>query len=188
MTAKKKSEEIKEKEEKIEEKIEQVESENNDDLEKANEYIAKLNSDLEAQKRRAEEYYDGLKRNMADFDNFKKRINKEKDSLYESILSDVIEAILPIIDNFETALSADSKDKEYKKGVEMIYKDMKELLKKYNVEEIKDLGETFDPEYHEAVMSIEDTSKGEKEIIEVFRKGYKLHDKVVRHSLVKVAN
>lgn len=158
------------------------------DANKVEEYIAKLNDDLETQKKKAEEYCDGLKRNMADFDNFKKRINKEKDSLYVSILTDIVEAFLPILDNFETALSAKSKDIEYKKGIEMIYKDIKEVLNNYNVEEIKDLGETFDPEYHEAVMSVTDDSKGEKEIVEVFRKGYKIKDKVVRHSLVKVAN
>lgn len=157
-------------------------------IDDAKSYISKLNEDLDSQKQRAEEYFDSLKRNMADFDNFKKRITKEKDSLYSSILSEVIQNILPIVDNFDKAISAECKDEDYKKGMEMIYKSILDLLKKYNVEEIPSLGETFDPEYHEAVMSVEDDTKAEKEVVEVFRKGYKMGDKVIRHTLVKVAN
>ncbi|MBR5227992.1 MAG: nucleotide exchange factor GrpE [Clostridia bacterium] len=151
-------------------------------------FIAKLNEDLETQKQRAEEYYDSLKRNMAEFDNFKKRISKEKEGLYTSIVSEVIETMLPIIDNFEKAMAAESKDEGYKNGIELIYKDLLNLLKKYNVEAIEDIGHTFDPMFHEAVMSVTDETKGEKEIVEVFRRGYKIGDKIVRHSLVKVAN
>ena len=151
-------------------------------------YIAKLNKDLEEQKKKADEYVDSLKRNMAEFDNFKKRINKEKESLYSSILSDVISNLLPVIDNFEKAKDANCTDETYKTGVSMIYNQLMELLNKQGVEKIPDLGITFDPEVHEAVMSVIDETKGEKEIVEVFRTGYKLKDKVVRHSLVKVAN
>ncbi len=151
-------------------------------------YIAKLNEDLEAQKKLAEEYCDGLKRNMAEFDNYKKRMNKEKETLYSSTLSSVISEMLPIIDNFEKAKDAECSDETYKTGISMIYTQLIEVLKKQGVEKIPDLGETFDPEYHEAVMSVEDDTKGEKEIVEVFRTGYRMKDKVVRHSLVKVAN
>ena len=151
-------------------------------------YIAKLNQDLEEQKKKADEYVDSLKRNMAEFDNFKKRMNKEKESLYTSILSDVISNLLPVIDNFEKAKDAECADETYKTGVSMIYNQLIELLNKQGVERIPDLGETFDPDIHEAVMSVQDETKGEKEIVEVFRTGYKLKDKVVRHSLVKVAN
>ena len=151
-------------------------------------YIKKLNEDLEAQKKLAEEYCDGLKRNMAEFDNYKKRMSKEKETLYSSTLSSVITEILPIIDNFEKAKDAECSDETYKTGISMIYTQLIEVLKKQGVDKIPDLGETFDPEYHEAVMSVEDETKGEKEIVEVFRTGYKMKDKVVRHSLVKVAN
>ena len=151
-------------------------------------YIAKLNQDLEEQKKKADEYVDSLKRNMAEFDNFKKRMNKEKESLYSSILSDVISNLLPVIDNFEKAKDAECTDETYKTGISMIYNQLIELLTKQGVEKIPDLGETFDPEVHEAVMSMADETKGEKEIVEVYRTGYKLKDKVVRHSLVKVAN
>lgn len=151
-------------------------------------FIQKLNLDLEEQRKKAEEYYDSLKRNMAEFDNYKKRITKERESLYMNVVSEVIESMLPIIDNFEKAMVAESKDEDYKNGIELIYKDMLGILKKYNVEAIEDLGCTFDPMLHEAVMSVEDETKGEKEIVEVFRRGYKMGEKVVRHSLVKVAN
>ncbi len=151
-------------------------------------YIAKLNKDLEEQKKIADEYIDSLKRNMAEFDNFKKRMSKEKESLYTTILSDVISNLLPVIDNFEKAKDAECTDETYKTGISMIYNQLVELLTKQGVEKIPDLGETFDPEIHEAVMSVIDASKGEKEIVEVFRTGYRMKDKVVRHSLVKVAN
>ncbi len=151
-------------------------------------FIDKLNQDLEEQRKKADEYYESLRRNMAEFDNFKKRIAKEKDNMYLSVVSEVIGAILPVVDNFEKAVEAESKDEKYKEGIELIYKDLMAMLKKYNVEPIEDMGHTFDPEYHEAVMSVTDETKGEKEIVEVFRRGYKLGDKVVRHSLVKVAN
>ena len=153
-----------------------------------NSYVEKLKKDLEEQKQKADEYVDSLKRNMAEFDNFKKRMNKEKESLYTSILSDVISNLLPVIDNFEKAKDAECTDETYKTGISMIYNQLIELLTKQGVEKIPDLGETFDPEIHEAVMSIQDETKGEKEIVEVFRTGYKMKDKVVRHSLVKVAN
>ena len=151
-------------------------------------FIAKLSEDIEKQKKRAEEYYDSLRANMAEFDNFKKRISKEKETLYTNITADVISGLLPIIDNFENAVKAECSDEKYKDGINLIYKSLMELLTKHNVEKIPDLGETFDATYHEAVMSVQDETRGEKEIVEVFRTGYRLKDKVVRHSLVKVAN
>lgn len=169
-------------------KEDSVENESKKDTIDTEAYIAKLNQDLEEQKKKADEYVDSLKRNMAEFDNFKKRMNKEKESLYSSILSDIIANLLPVIDNFEKAKEADCTDETYKTGISMIYNQLMELLDKQGVEKIPDLGEIFDPEYHEAVMSVQDETKGEKEIVEVFRTGYRMKDKVVRHSLVKVAN
>ena len=132
------------------------------DSKEAEAYIKKLNEDLEAQKKLADEYCDGLKRNMAEFDNYKKRMNKEKETLYSSTLSSVISEMLPIIDNFEKAKDAECSDETYKTGISMIYTQLIEMLKKQGVEKIPDLGETFDPDIHEAVMSIEDETKGEK--------------------------
>ena len=152
------------------------------------EYIAKLNDHLNEQKKKADEYFEHLKRNMAEFDNFKKRIIKEKESLYSTITSDVICDLLPIIDNFEKAINAETKDESYKNGMEMIYNQLDETLKKFGLKEIDALNQVFDPNLHEAVMHIEDKNYSEKQIVEVFRKGYKLGDKVIRHAMVKVAN
>lgn len=155
---------------------------------KADEYIAKLNEDLQEQKKLADEYYDSLKRNMADFDNYKKRIIKEKESIYVTTVSDIVDNLLPVLDNFENALNHESKDNEFKTGMEMIYNQIKDVIKGYGVEEIECLKSEFDPMLHEAVMHVDDEAYGEKEVIEVFRKGYKIKDKVIRHAMVKVAN
>lgn len=131
---------------------------------------------------------DHFKRILAEFENFKKRSQKERETLYNSILSDVVEVILPVLDNLENAVKVETKDEEYKKGIELVLKQFNDVLKSKGVEEIKAEGETFDPELHEAVRSVQDDEKGEKEIVEVYRKGYKIGSKVIRHSMVAVAN
>lgn len=177
--------------------MENEEKENLDELENLknenseidkDEYIAKLNDDLKEQRKKADEYFEHLKRNMAEFDNFKKRMNKEKEGLYYTITSDVLAEILPVMDNFEKAIAAKTSDNSYKNGMEMIYSQLNETLKKFGLEEIEALNTTFDPNFHEAVMHVEDEKYGEKEVVEVLRKGYKIGDKVIRHSMVKVAN
>ena len=125
---------------------------------------------------------------MAEFENHKKRSQKERESLYNSILGDVVETILPILDNLENAVKVETADENYKKGIELVVKQFQDVLKSKGVEEIKALGETFDPEVHEAVSSVQDDSKAEKEIVQEYRKGYKLGHKVIRHSMVVVAN
>lgn len=131
---------------------------------------------------------DRYKRILAEFENFKKRSAKERENLYSSILSDVVAGMLPILDNLENAAKVETKDEEYKKGIELVLKQFQDTLKSKGVEEIKTVGETFDPELHEAVSSIQDDSKGEKEIVQEYRKGYKMGTKVIRHSMVVVAN
>lgn len=135
-----------------------------------------------------EELDDRYKRILAEFENYKKRSNKERDNLYKSILSDIIELMLPVIDNLENAAKAETNDEDYKKGVELVLKQFKDVLNSQGVEEIKAVGETFDPELHEAVSSIQDENLGEKEIAQEYRKGYKIGNKVIRHSMVVVAN
>ena len=135
-----------------------------------------------------EELEDRYKRILAEFENFKKRSNKEREGLYNSILSDGVEVILPVVDNLENAVKIDTQDEEYKKGIELVLKQLKDVLSSKGVEEIKTVGETFDPELHEAVSSIQDANLGEKEIAEEYRKGYKIGSRVVRHSMVVVAN
>lgn len=135
-----------------------------------------------------DELNDRYKRVLAEFENFKKRSGKERETLYNSILSDLIGGFLPIMDNLENALKAETKDLEYKKGVELVHKQFKDLLKSKGIEEIPAVGETFDPTLHEAVSSVQDDTKGEKEIVQEYRKGYKIGSKVIRHSMVVVAN
>lgn len=135
-----------------------------------------------------DELDDRFKRILAEFENYKKRSSKERDGLYNSILSDVIEVILPVVDNLENAAKVETADESYKQGVELVLKQFKDVLAAKGVEEIKAVGETFDPELHEAVGSIQDENLGEKEIAQEYRKGYKIGSKVVRHSMVIVAN
>ena len=134
------------------------------------------------------ELTDRYKRILAEFENHKKRSQKEREGLYNSILSDIVEVILPILDNLENAVKVETVDENYKKGVELVLKQFQDVLKSKGVEEIKALGETFDPEVHEAVSSVQDDTKGEKEIVQEYRKGYKIGSKVIRHSMVVVAN
>ncbi len=164
-------------------------SDNTENLEMdKNDFIAKLNNDLLEQKKKTDEYFEHLKRNMAEFDNFKKRMSKEKDTMYSTIISGLVADFLLIVDNFEKAMQAETSDESFKSGIEMIYIQTKDALKKLGLEEIEALNAKFDPELHEAVMHIEDENYGEKEVVEEFRKGYKIGDKVIRHSMVKVAN
>ncbi len=135
-----------------------------------------------------EELEDRYKRILAEFENYKKRSSKEREGLYNSILSDVVEVILPVVDNLENAVKIETQDEEYKKGIELLLKQFKDVLASKGVEEIKTIGETFDPELHEAVSSVQDGNLGEKEIAEEYRKGYKIGNKVIRHSMVVVAN
>lgn len=135
-----------------------------------------------------DELDDRYKRILAEFENFKKRSGKERESLYNSILSDVVEVLLPIVDNLENAVKAETEDEEYKKGIELVLKQFKDVLKSKGVEEIATIGETFDPNFHEAVSSIQDSEKGTQEIVQEYRKGYKIGSRVIRHSMVVVAN
>ena len=145
-------------------------------------------SELQLKQQELDELTDRYKRVLAEFENHKKRSQKEREGLYNSILGDIIEVILPILDNLENASKVETSDENYKKGVELVLKQFQDVLKSKGVEEIKALGETFDPELHEAVSSVQDDSKGEKEIIQEYRKGYKIGHKVIRHSMVVVAN
>lgn len=135
-----------------------------------------------------EETTDRLKRLMAEFDNFKKRSAKEREGLYNSLLSDIVSNFLPVVDNLEKAVGSNTEDEGYKQGVELVLKQFVDVLTSLGVKEIEGVGTTFNPEYHEAVSSVQDENLGEKEIKEVFRKGYQIGDRVVRHAMVVVAN
>ena len=173
MAEKEKNEELEKETEKNEEKVENKKIKTEQEIVPKSEY---------------DELDDRYKRMLAEFENYKKRSAKERESLYNSILSDVIEVMLPIVDNLENAVKIETKDEEYKKGIELVLKQFQDTLKAKGVEEIQTVGETFDPELHEAVSSVQDDTKGEKEIVQEYRKGYKIGSKVIRHSMVVVAN
>ena len=166
-----------EKEKQINEEIEKEEIQDNKEVHK--DMVPKQDYD---------ELDDRFKRILAEFENYKKRSSKEREGLYNSILSDVVEVMLPVVDNLENAAKVETADESYKQGVELVLKQFKDVLKSKGVEEIEAIGQTFDPELHEAVGSIQDENLGEKEIAQEYRKGYKIGSKVIRHSMVVVAN
>ncbi|KOA21245.1 protein GrpE [Clostridium homopropionicum DSM 5847] len=130
---------------------------------------------------------DRLLRINAEYENFRKRTEKEKKALYTDACSDVLKYMFPVLDNLERAAAAEGNAEDLKKGIEITLKQFEDALNKLDVEEIK-IEEGFDPNYHNAIMHIEDESYGKNHIVEVFQKGYKKGDKVLRFSLVKVAN
>ena len=138
-----------------------------------------------------EELTDRLTRQMAEFDNFRKRTEREKSQMYEIGAKDIIEKILPVIDNFERGLAAvpeESKEDPFVEGMEKIYKQIMTTLEGVGVKPIEAVGQEFNPDFHNAVMHVEDEEAGENIITEEFQKGYMYHDSGVRHSMVKVAN
>lgn len=138
-----------------------------------------------------EELTDRLTRQMAEFDNFRKRTEKEKSQMYEIGAKDVIEKILPVVDNFERGLNAAKdcpQDDPFVQGMEMVYKQMMTALEGIGVKPIEAVGNEFDPEFHNAVMHVDDAELGENVVVEELQKGYLYRDSVVRYSMVKVAN
>lgn len=168
--------------------MEENEKDNNNQEEQEKSEEIKLKDTILLQKEQLEEQEDRLKRLMAEFDNFKKRSSKEREGLYNSLVSDIFSSLLPVVDNLEKAVESKTEDEGYKQGVELVLKQFKDVLKNNGVEEIETVGHTFDPELHEAVSSVIDENLGEKEIKEEYRKGYKIGSKVIRHSMVVVAN
>lgn len=149
---------------------------------KSAEEAEKLKAELDTVK-------DKLIRALAEYDNFRKRSAKEKSDAYVFAKSDVIEKLLPVVDNFGRAAENDKASfEDYKKGIEMIYKQFLEIFANLGVESFGEKGETFDPNVHSAVMHIEDEQYGEGEIVDVFAKGYRLGEKVLRPATVRVAN
>ena len=125
---------------------------------------------------------------MAEYDNYRKRSQKEKEGLYGDIKSDTVSKFLPVYDNLARALAQSTEDEAYRKGVEMIMNQFNTTLEKLGVSRIESLGQKFDPSLHNAVMHVDDEEKGENEIVEVFQEGFKYGEKVIRFAMVKVAN
>ena len=147
-----------------------------------------LNRKIADQALELDEKEDRIKRLMAEFDNFKKRSEKERTLLYNSVMGDVATKLLPVVDNLEKAAKANTEDKGYQEGVEMVLKQFKDVLDSNGVKEIEAVGKPFDPSLHEAVGTVQDDTLDANTVKEEYRKGYMIGDKVLRHSLVVVAN
>ena len=144
--------------------------------------------ELDALRKALADKEDQYLRLAAEYDNFRKRSQKEKEGIYQGAKSDAVAAFLPVYDNLDRALKQETADEAYKKGVEMTMTGLKDILSKLGVEEIPALGETFDPALHNAVMHVEDENAGENTVVDVFQAGFRLGDKVIRFAMVKVAN
>lgn len=145
-------------------------------------------SELDKLKQELQQKEDMLLRLAAEYDNFKKRTEREREALAEYVKAQTLKSLLPTLDNTERALASDPSSPDYVKGVELIVKQLKETLIGLGLSEIPAEGEQFDPELHEAVMHIEDESVGENTVVKVLQKGYKVGDTVIRPAMVQVAN
>ena len=166
-------------EEPIKEEVPQTEQQENENA--GNEQVAALEEELAKTK-------DQLLRTAAEYENFRRRSQKEKEALYTDSKVDVLAKLLPVIDNFERASAAQGDLDTYKKGVEMIVTQLLETMKNLGCESFGEAGEEFDPNFHNGVMRVEDENFGENVVAEVFIKGYKIGDRVIRPASVKVAN
>ena len=142
----------------------------------------------EAHKAALREQEDKYLRLLAEYDNYRKRSQKEKETAWTTAKADTAKEFLPVYDNLERALKQETADEAYAKGVQMIMTQFKTTLEKLGIQEIPALGETFDPNLHNAVMHIEDENLGENVVAEVFQTGFQTGDKIIRHAMVKVAN
>ncbi len=174
-----------------EEETEEEDLSDTDDKKAGKKFFGKKEKKKDKKDEKIEELTDRLTRQIAEFDNFRKRTDKEKSQMYEVGAKDVIEKILPVIDDFERgfgAIGEEEKNDSFVQGMEMVYKKLMTTLEGVGVQPIEAVGKEFDPNLHNAVMHIEDENFGENIIAEEFQKGYMYHDSVVRHSMVKVAN
>ena len=150
--------------------------------------FGRKNKEIEKCREQIDELTDKLKRNMAEFENFRKRTDKEKANNYIIGARDVVEKILPVVDSFERGLDAAPEGDPFADGMKLVYKQLVTALEDLGVKPIEAVGKEFDPNLHNAVMHVEDEEAGENTIVEEFQKGYTYKDTVVRHSMVKVAN
>ena len=142
----------------------------------------------EVHKAALREQEDKYMRLLAEYDNYRKRSQKEKETAWTTAKADTAKEFLPVYDNLERALKQETADEAYAKGVQMIMTQFKTTLEKLGIQEIPALGETFDPNLHNAVMHIDDENLGENVVAEVFQTGFQIGEKIIRHAMVKVAN
>jgi molecular chaperone GrpE len=147
-----------------------------------------LESEVERLKKENDKYYVHLQRTAAEFDNYKKRVSKERDNIYALAVGDVVAEYINVLDNIDRALAVETADEKMKQGIEMIHKQMIGIMNSLGVTEIPTVNEPFNPEVHDAVMHIESEEYGEQVVVEELRKGYRRGDRIIRHAMVKVAN
>lgn len=150
--------------------------------------LEKLSEELETLQKAKDELYDKYLRTLAEYDNFRKRSQREKDAIYGDATIDAVKKLLPVLDNFERALNYECKDEEFKKGISLIQNTLVEVFDSLGVKEIPAMDQQFDPNLHEAVMHIDNPAYEENIVTDVYRKGYMIGDKVIRHTMVVVAN
>lgn len=166
------------------EKVEKTKKEQKEEVKEEK----KKNSELESLKNDYQKLNDNYVRVLAEYDNFRKRTAKEKDAIWADSKADACKKMLDISDNFERALAIECKDENFKKGIEMIQKSLLDAFTKLEIQSFGEKGDPFDPNIHNAVMHVDDESLGENVIAEVFQKGYKINEKILRAATVKVAN
>lgn len=186
MNKENKAEQTSSAEEKVQEQAAQAEEQTKEQTKP--EAAADECAEAEAWKKKYDEIYDKYLRMLAEYDNYKKRTLKEKDELYSFAVADTLERLLPVLDNLERAADAAEEKSPLADGVKMVLKQFGETLEKLDVTPIEAVGREFDPNIHNAVMHVEDEEAGANIVVEEFQKGYKHKERVIRHSMVKVAN
>ena len=187
----KKNKEVKEEqavEETVEESVEEIPQEELPPEETPVEEAPQEPSELEKLQKQYDEEHDRYLRLAAEYDNFRKRSQKEREALYTDIKAETVGKLLPVYDDLSRALENETTDESYKKGVELTMNNLKKIMASLGVEEFGEAGDGFDPNAHNAVMHIEDESLGENVIAQVFQKGFRIGEKVIRFAVVKVAN
>lgn len=162
---------------------EEVKEDSNEEKEQEN-----VDQNVNQKEDEINELNDRYKRLFAEFENYKKRTQKESLTKRIEITADVVTSILPVVDNLEKAVEMKIENAAYQEGIKMILKQLYDVLNKFGMEEIETVGQTFDPELHDAVQHVDDPEKGAGEIVQEYRKGYRIGTKVVRHAMVVVAN
>ena len=174
--------------EETEQQPEEAESQKEPETKTKTSFFGKKKKEKDKFEQQIEDLTDRLKRSMAEFDNYRKRTEKEKSSMYIIGAKDIVEKMLPVVDNFERGLAQAPEGDSFADGMKMIYKQLITTLDELGVKPIEAVGKEFDPNFHNAVMHVEDEEAGENIVVEEFQKGYTYKDFVVRHSMVKVAN
>lgn len=168
--------------------------ENNEELEvKENEVMTEktvdeLEAEIEKLKKENEKYYEHLQRTAAEFDNYKKRVSKEKENIYQLAVGDVVAKYITVVDSLEKGSNVQGMDESMKEGINLIYRQILDVMNSLNVEVIPTVNEKFNPEVHDAVMHIESEEYDEQTVVEELKRGYKIKDRVIRPAMVKVAN